>query len=330
MNALVTGGGGFLGSAIVKRLIEKGFSVTILNRRKYPELEKLGVRSVECDLADNAKVSDACAGMDMVFHAGAKAGFWGTYAQYYDANVRGTTNIIDGCLKHGVKKLIYTSSPSVVCDDADLINADESTPYAKSYLCYYSETKAEAERRVLRNNGTNGLLTVSLRPHLIWGPGDNHLIPRVIEAVKKGKLKIVGNGLNRVDVTYIDNAAEAHIQAAEALSKDSKTAGSAYFISQGEPVLLWEFINKILLGMSMEPLDKKIYFRFAYALGYCFEKFYGALHLSSEPPMTRFLASQLSKHHYFNISRAKNDFGYKASVSTADGLKKLIEYLKKA
>ncbi|HNY10036.1 MAG TPA: NAD-dependent epimerase/dehydratase family protein [Candidatus Wallbacteria bacterium] len=328
MNALVTGGGGFLGSVIVKKLVEKGVNVTILNRHKYLELEKLGVRSVECDLADNVKVSDACAGMDMVFHVGAKEGFWGKYEDYYDVNVRGTTNVIDGCLKHGVKKLIYTSTASVVFADTDLMNVDESTPYAKNHLFYYSETKAEAERRVLRNNGTNGLLTVSLRPHLIWGPGDKQIMARIIKYVKKGKLKIVGNGLNRVDITYIDNAADAHLLAADALSKDSKLAGSAYFISQGEPVLLWEFINKILLGVGIEPIDKKVSFGFAYRLGFCLEKIYGALFPSSEPPLTRFIASQFSKHHYFNISRAKKDFGYKASVSTEEGFKKLIEYLK--
>ena len=331
MKVLVTGGGGFLGSALTKKLIERGYQVSVLNRRRYPEVEKLGAVSIMADLSDSVKVADACAGMDAVFHTGAKAGVWGDYNDYYSSNVLGTKNIIDGCLKHVVKKLVYTSSPSVAYNAEDAVNMNESAPYPDKYLCYYSQTKAEAERMVMAMNGRNGLLTVSLRPHLIWGPGDNHLIPRVIKAAAEKsslrRLKIVGDGLNKVDITYIDNAVESHLNAFDALEAGSKAAGSAYFISQGEPVVLWDFINCILRGVKIAPLERKVSYYFAYLAGAAFEAIYTLFRIKSEPRMTRFLAAQLSKNHYFDISRARNEIGYLPKVSTEEGLKNLIDCL---
>jgi nucleoside-diphosphate-sugar epimerase len=332
MKILVTGGGGFLGSALVKKLIERGYQVSVLNRKRYSELEKIGAASITADISDASRVANACAGMDAVFHTAAKAGFWGDYNEYYAANVTGTKNIIDGCRKGGVEKLIYTSSPSVAYNAEEALNMDESAPYPAKYLCYYSQTKAEAERMVIAASGKDGgLLTVSLRPHLIWGPGDNHLIPRVIKAAAEKsalkRLKIVGSGLNKVDITYIDNAVEAHLNAFDALAPGAKCAGAVYFISQGEPVVLWDFINRILRGVNIAPLEKKVSFNFAYSAGMFFEALYGLFKIKSEPRMTRFLAAQLSKSHYFNISRAKNEIGYKPIVFTEEGLVKLIESL---
>ncbi len=332
MKILVTGGGGFLGSALVKKLIERGYQVSVLNRRRYAEAEKMGAVSIMADLSDADKVMEACAGMDAVFHAAAKAGFWGDYNDYYAANVTGTKNIIAGCRKHGVNKLIYTSSPSVAYSADEALNMDESAPYPAKYLCYYSQTKAEAERMVIAASGKDGgLLTVSLRPHLIWGPGDNHLIPRVIKAAAEKsalkRLKIVGSGLNKVDITYIDNAVDAHLNAFDALIPGAKCAGAVYFISQGEPVVLWEFINRILCGVNIAPLEKKVSYNFAYLAGMVFETVYRLFGIKSEPRMTRFLAAQLSKSHYFNIARARSEIGYQPKVSTEEGLVKLIESL---
>ncbi|MEZ7891989.1 MAG: NAD-dependent epimerase/dehydratase family protein [Candidatus Wallbacteria bacterium] len=327
-NILVTGGGGFLGSYVTKKLIANGAIVTILNRRKYPELEKEGARSVECGLEDFEGVRKACAGMDMVFHIGAKAGYWGKYSDYYNANVKGTENVIKACHANSIYKLIYTSSPSVVSDDCDLLNVNEEIGYAKKYLCYYSQTKAMAERLVLSANDEKSLLTVSLRPHLIWGPGDNQIIPRLIDPVRAKKLKIIGTGLNKIDITYVENAADAHLQAALALEKGSKVCGQAYFISQGEPVYMWEFVNRILKGVNLPELSQKVPFLAAYYIGAAMEFFYKTLNLKGEPPMTRFIAFQFSSHHYFDISKAKRDFGYNPRITTEEGLKRLINSLK--
>lgn len=325
---LVTGGGGFLGSYVTKKLIANGADVTILNRRKYPELEKVGARSFECALEDFDGVRKACRGIDMVFHVGAKAGYWGKYSEYYNANVKGTENVIKACRANGIYKLIYTSSPSVVSDDCDLLNANEEISYAKKYLCYYSQTKAMAERLILSANDEKSLLTVSLRPHLIWGPGDNQIIPRLIDPVRAKKLKIIGTGLNKVDITYVENAADAHLQAALALEKGSSVCGQAYFISQGEPVYMWEFVNRILKGVNLPELSRKMPFWTAYYMGASMEFFYKFFKLSGEPPMTRFIAFQFSSHHYFDISKAMRDFDYKPQISTEEGLKKLIEFIK--
>ncbi len=335
MKILVTGGGGFLGGALAKKLIQRGYQVSVLNRRRYPEIEKAGAYGIMADLSDAARVVEACAGMDAVFHTGAKAGYWGAYKEYYDTNVTGTKNVIAGCIKYKVKKLIYTSSPSVVYNAEEAINIDESVPYPEKYLCHYSRTKAQAERLVLAANGSGeggNLLTTALRPHLIWGPGDNHLMPRVIKAASETsvfkRLKIVGDGTNKVDITYIDNAVKAHLDAFDALEKGSRAAGSVYFISQGEPVVLWDFINEILIKLNIAPLNKKVSYNFAYAAGAFLEAIYSVFRIKSEPRMTRFLAAQLSKSHYFNTCRAVEEIGYHPEISTAEGIKRLIESLK--
>ena len=209
MNALVTGGGGFLGGAIVRRLVARGDHVRSLSRRRYPELDALDVEQIQGDVADLNSTQSAVQGSDVVFHVAAKAGVWGPYADYHRANVVGTQNVVAACRKHGVRRLVYTSSPSVVFDGRDLEGVDESMPYPKQYDAAYPQTKAEAERFVLAANGAD-LATVALRPHLIWGPGDNHLIPRILERGRAGRLRRVGRANKLIDSIYIDNAADAH------------------------------------------------------------------------------------------------------------------------
>jgi len=239
----VTGGGGFLGGAIVRRLLAKGFQVRSFSRGSYPELQKLGVEGMSGDLADSKATKAACEGCEIVFHVAAKAGIWGTFQEYYSANVEGTMNILAACDFNGIRKLVFTSSPSVVFDGKDLEGVDESAGYPRSYKAAYPETKAVAERAVLSQNGES-LATVALRPHLIWGPGDTHLVPGIIKRGKRGGLKRIGSENKLVDFTYIDDAAEAHLLAAERLEIGSPVAGRAFFISQGEPLPLWDFIDQ--------------------------------------------------------------------------------------
>lgn len=247
MKVLVTGGGGFLGGRIVVMLHARGDDVTALGRHRYPHLEEAGIRTVQADLRDAAAVEKACRGMEVVFHAGAVTGIWGRWRTFWDINVDGTENVIDACRQCGVLKLVYTSSPSVVFGDDDLCGVDESQPYPMWYLADYPQTKALAEQAVLDAN-CQTLTTVALRPHLIWGPGDPHLIPRVIDRARRGRLIQVGDGTNLVDITYIDNAADAHLKAADRLSPDAACAGKPYFVSQGEPVELWPWLGQILRG----------------------------------------------------------------------------------
>ncbi len=322
MKALVTGGGGFLGTAICRQLILAGADVLNFSRGAYPHLEALGVRTFRGDLADREAVSEAARGRNIVFHAGAKAGLWGPYEEYRCVNVDGTRNVIDACRERGISRLVYTSSPSVVFSGVDLEGVDESVPYPDRFEAHYPATKAEAERLVVAANGPE-LATVSLRPHLIWGPGDNHLLPRIVARRKAGTLRRVSGAPKRVDSIYIDNAAEAHLLAADRLKPGSKIAGKVYFISNGEPLPVWDLIDRFLAAAHLSPVDKSVSPRLAYAAGAVLETVYGLLGITAEPRMTRFLARELSTAHWFDISAARRDLGYTPKVSIKEGLRRL-------
>ena len=330
MKTLVTGGGGFLGRHIVMKLLARGDKVRVLGRRPYPDLAALGVETVCADLQDAAAVESACLGMDAVFHVAGLAGYWGPWDSYYGPNVVGTQNVLSGCRKAGVRKLIYTSTPSVVSAPGNLEHADERVPYPTHYDCPYPATKAEAERLVLAANGNDGLLTVSLRPHLIYGPGDPHLFPRIIERARRGLLIQVGDGTNKVDITYVENAADAHLLAADRLGAGSPVNGRAYFISQGAPVILWPWINLILERLGLPAVRRKISHGAARTVGAAMEMAYTVLPLRGEPRMTRFLADQLATSHYFDISKARQDLGYAPRIGTEDGLERTITSLQAA
>ena len=327
MKAVVTGGGGFLGGAVARLLRQRGDSVRSFTRSRYPWLDEVGVEQSLGDLANLEAVERAVTGCDVVFHVAAKAGVWGRYSDFFDTNVTGTQNVIAACKKHGVRRLVYTSTPSVVHAGKDVEGANESLPYPKHFEAYYSETKAKAEKAVLAANGPD-LATVSLRPHLIFGPGDPHLIPRIIAAAKAGKLKRIGTKTITVDVTYIDNAAQAHLDAADRLDIGTPPAGKAYFLSNGEPVELWPFIARVLAEAGAPPVTKSVSAWKAKLAGRVMEVLYWLLPLPGEPPMTRFVASQLSTSHWYDISAARRDLGYAPKVSVEDGLKRLGERLR--
>lgn len=323
MHNLVTGANGFLGLYIVEQLVARGERVSAYCRRRTAELDALGVETTLGDIRDAEATAAVCKEIDVVFHTAAVAGVWGPWKLFYETNTLGTRNVIAACLRHGVKKLVYTSSPSVTFDGKEQCGADETAPYPKRWLCHYPHTKALAEQEVLKANGRDGLLTCSLRPHLIWGPRDRQLVPRVIERARQGKLMRVGDGKNLIDMVYVENAALAHLQAADHLAPNSPVAGSAYFISQGKPVNCWEWIDELLALQGLPPVKRAIPVGAAYAIGATLEAAYTVLGKKSEPRMTRFLALQLGKSHYFDIRRARNDFGYVPQVSKEDGMDRL-------
>jgi nucleoside-diphosphate-sugar epimerase len=327
MKALVTGGGGYLGLAIVRLLHQRGDQVRSLARNVYPALEALGVEQIRGDLADARAVTKAAAGCDLVFHVAAKAGVWGDYQDYYRANVVGTDNVIAACRAHGIDKLVYTSSPSVVFDGKDMEGVDESVPYPNHFEAHYPLTKAEAEQLVLAANGPK-LATTVLRPHLIWGPGDNHLVPRILDRGARGRLRRIGNRPCLVDTLYIDNAALAHLQAADHLAVGSPVAGKAYFLAQGEPKPVWDVVDRILAAGNLPPVTCAISPQLAYAAGWLLEQTYTLLRLSGEPPMTRFVARELSTAHWFDLSAARRDFGYEPRISFDEGMERLAAWLK--
>ncbi|HMP01187.1 MAG TPA: NAD-dependent epimerase/dehydratase family protein [Gemmatales bacterium] len=322
MKVLVTGAGGFLGQAVCRGLLQRGAEVSGLARSRYLALEAQGIRMMRGDAADRAAVAAAVAGQEIVVHTAAKAGVWGPAAEYQRTNAIGTENILAACREAGVTRLVYTSSPSVVFTGRDQENLDESAPYPDRYEAAYPESKAAAERAVLKANGPD-LATVALRPHLIWGPGDPHIAPRLVARARSGRLRIVGSGQNRVDATYIDNAAHAHLLAVERLAPGSPLAGRAYFIANGEPMPLWELVNGILAAHGVAPITRKVPAWVAVAAGTVCEAWHRAWRLADEPLMTRFVAHELATSHWFNLEAARRDLGYAPIVTVAEGLKRL-------
>jgi nucleoside-diphosphate-sugar epimerase len=326
---LVTGGTGFLGRAIVERLLLQGRVVAVAARTPAPDLEARGVRFIRVSLEDARGVREACRGMQAVFHTAAKVGVWGRRADYFRINVLGTRALIDGCRIHGVRRLVHTSTPSVVYNGRDLAGADESLPLTTHCPSPYPLTKAAAEAEVLAAHGPE-LATVALRPHLIWGPGDPHLVPRILARARSGRLRIVGEGSNRVDMVHIDNAADAHIAAEWALAgADSCAGGKAYFITNGEPVVLWEWINGLLAALGVAPVTRRLSLRAAMAIGLACEAAWSVLPLGSEPPMTRFVAAELAKDHWFDITAARRDLGFSPRVGMAQGTSELVRILRR-
>jgi len=324
---IVTGGGGFVGKAVVRLLLARGIGATVIGRNDYPDVVEMGATVVRGDIRDRQFLTTVFRDHDTVFHVAAKAGIWGDYQDYFSINVQGTENVLAACRSNAVKRLVYTSTPSVVFRGGDLTGVDEGAPYAVQFLCHYAETKVLAEKMVLGAN-CRQLLTTALRPHLVWGPGDTNLIPRLLARGRSRQLKIVGSSDNLVDISYIDNVASAHLLAAENLENAASAAGQAYFISQGEPVNLWNWINELFSRLEIPPVTKQVSFGKAYAAGFVFEKLYSLFGRSEEPPMTRFLAEQLAKSHWFSMAKARRNLGYNPAVSTAEGVDRLVAWLR--
>ena len=328
MRILVTGGGGFLGLALCRGLRERGHEVVSFQRSHSPPLAALGVGQVRGDLADANAVLHAANGVDAVFHNAAKAGAWGSYDSYHQANVVGTRNVLAACRAHGIGRLVHTSTPSVThraTHPVEGLGADE-VPYGEDFQAPYAATKAIAEQEALAANDAT-LAVVALRPRLIWGPGDSNILPRLVERSRAGRLRIVGSGDNRVDTTYIDNAAQAHFDAFEHLRPGAACAGKAYFISNGEPLPIREVLNRLLAAAGAPPVTQSISFKAAYRIGAVCERLWPLLRLRGEPPMTRFLAEQLSTAHWYSMEPARRDFGYVPAVSFEEGLRRLAASL---
>lgn len=327
MRALVTGGGGFMGAALARKLRERGDEVRVFGRGSYPELEALGIDCMKGDIADYEAVRAACDDRDTVFHAAAKIGLWGKYEDFYAVNVDGTKNVLRACLENGIGKLVFTGSPSVVFHGGDVSGVDESAPYPKNFDSFYSETKALSEKMVLAADHDK-LSTVSLRPHFIWGPGDRNLLPRVIAMQKAGRLRRIGDDNKLIDTIYIDDCVDAHVLAAIQLSPLSEIAGKAYFLSGGDPRPFWEIVDRMLGAAGLPPVEARMPKPLAYFLAGACERAWKLLRLTSEPPLTKFLVDTLTTSHWFDITAAKRDLGWKPKVKIEDGMERVKRWLR--
>jgi 2-alkyl-3-oxoalkanoate reductase len=320
---LVTGGGGFIGGALVRRLLADGVRVRSVSRGHYRDLEALGVEQIRGDLGDPAVAARAVTDCGTVFHVAAKAGIWGSKASFWRSNVEATDHLIAASRAAGVTRFVFTSSPSVAQTDSGCAGGDESQPIPATHRTHYQASKALSEARVLAANAPE-LGTVALRPRLVWGPGDRHLVPRLVARAEQGRLRLVDGGGAAVDSTVIDNAVDAHVLAADALDGESSAcAGKAYFISNGEPRPMGTLINQLLEASGAPTVDKGISGRFAFVLGAGLEAIWTVFRLGGEPPMTRFLARQLSTPNWYDLSAAARDLGYRPAVSLDEGLERL-------
>jgi nucleoside-diphosphate-sugar epimerase len=335
MRLLVTGASGFIGLALTKALIGRGHHVVALNRSAPDALAALAregsVTIVRGDVSDREAVRSAASGVGGVFHVAAKAGVVGPYRDYYEANVRGTDHVIEAMKLHGVEKLVFTSSPSVVHGGSDVEGLDESAPYPEHHSAPYPETKAIAERAVMAANGSalsNGkrLLTVSLRPHLVWGPGDPNLAPRILQRARANRLVLVGGGHATIDATHLDSAVHAHLCAWDSLAPGAACAGRTYFIAQGEPMPVRAIIFGLLRAAGLPERARAVPLPVALATGSIVERLFAWSRPDTEPPLTRFIAEQLGTSHYFDLSAARRDLGYEAPISTEEGLRRLATF----
>lgn len=312
---LVTGYGGFLGAEVTRQLLAAGYQVRGLARGTYPELQALGVEVLCGDIADRLTVLSACAGCDAVVHTAAKAGVWGAWRDYYRINTLATSHLLEGAHQHSVTAFVHCSSPSVTFAGMPQSGVDESVPYPDRWLCAYPHTKALAEQAVLGAARVGRVRTCALRPHLIWGLGDPHLFPRVIERARQGRLRRVGSGENLIDVVHVTNAARAHVQAVEKLlAGNAELNGQAMFLTDDDPIACWEWISHILQTAGVPVPKREISYAAAYRLGGMLEGVYRLLRIKSEPPMTRFVAAQMAMDHYFDITRARRLLDYRPSV----------------
>ena len=329
MRVLVTGGGGFLGSHVVRELLAGGHEVRSLSRAEYPALAKLGVRTFQVDLAAGGPILEqALEGVQGVVHCAAKAGLAGPRESYLQANFVGTKNLLAASQRAGVTRFVHTSSPSVCFAGTDHVQAGADLPLSTQFLSAYPESKALAEKAVLAAHDPSGMATTALRPHLIFGPGDPHLIPRLIERAKKRKLIRVGSGKNEVSLTFVENAAHAHVLALQTLDENSPAGGKGYFVGQAEPVLLWPWIDELLLNLDLPPIKRHMPAKLAYAIGALCEGLFRILRKKGDPPMTRFLAAQLSTSHSYDLGPIQRDFAYRELVPLAEATERTVTALR--
>ena len=322
IKVLVTGGGGFVGMALIRRLVKSDYFVSTFSRSIYNEHKKLGVKIFQGNISSLPEIENACAGIDVVFHVAAKVGVWGAYKDFYDINIIGTENVIKACKKNGVKKLIFTSSASVIFDGSNLEGVNELVGYPKTPVSNYTSTKAQAEQLVLNAN-SNSLKTISLRPHLVWGPGDTQLIPKILIRAKSGRLKQVGEKNYLIDTTFINNLIDAQILAMGKMDINPDLCGRAFFITNGKPIPVWEFLNSIIKSAGLPEVKKSIPKFVALMVAWILEKAHLIFRIKKEPFITRFVIHELCTHHWFDISAAEKLLDYSPKIDFETGIQKL-------
>lgn len=324
-NVLITGGGGFLGQVISKKCVERGDRVWSFSRRNHSNLSGMGVTQIQGDVADENAINKACEGKDLVFHLAARMGLWGRFSTYYKTNVKGTRNVIAACKMAGVPVLVYTSSTSVIMD-----NTGHYLPiggrYPEKFGSNYAMSKAFAEQAVIRA-ADQDLRCAILRPHMIWGPGDMSGGPSFLR--ERRWIVKIGNGMNSVSGIYIDNAAHAHLLAADKVALDPSLSGKTFFLAQDDPFLLWDFIERIQQWSGQKRIIGAIPYTVAMNISGMMEWVYKSSCIKSTPFLTRNLVGELSGFHVFDTKALNNELGFSPEISVDTGLEIYQKWLKK-
>jgi nucleoside-diphosphate-sugar epimerase len=328
MLVLVTGGTGFLGSKVAEKILAlKGdFKLRILSRRALPGCEEKGVEVAIGDLRDFSSLKKATEGVNAVIHTAAKAGIWGDPEEYKEINQEGARKLLIAAEENGARYFIHTSTASVVYQGKDLLGVDESAPYDENFPDPYPVTKVFAEKLILSKN-SDYFKTLSLRPHIIWGPGDPHFVPRILERARKGKLRLFKGGPYIFDSIYVDNAADAHVEALLKLIQGAPVDGRAYFIAQNEPLDSRDFINRVLAAANLPKATPTLSPKLGLAGARVIEFFWKLFNIKKEPPVTVFSALNLTTSHYFNLERSKKLLGFVPKVSLDEGFERLKAFL---
>lgn len=324
MRVLLTGATGFLGRALARRLAEAGHGVAALVRERDAGLAELGIEQLNGDITSLDAVIAAAAGCEAVVHTAAEIAPLGRIDDYYDVNVRGTDNVLAASEIGGVRKLVFTSCAGVVIDRGDLNGVNETQRPPARAPSPYLATKAIAERHVLAANGPK-FATVALRPHLLWGPGESRLLPRLAALARSGRLRLFGEPGKKIDSCYIDNAADAHLAALERLEPGAAIAGKAYFITQGEPASVEGFINGLLRAAGFPAEMRRLSPGFARVLAATAplrRAFTGA-----EPLLTAEALVLFGQTAWFNIAAARRELGYQPRVGMSEGFARVSAHL---
>ncbi|KDN97735.1 MULTISPECIES: NAD-dependent epimerase/dehydratase family protein [Pseudomonas] len=312
MRILVTGASGFIGGRFARFALEQGFDVRVNGRRAegVEHLVRRGAQFIPGDLNDPDLARRLCQGVEAVVHCAGAVGNWGRYQDFYQGNVVVTENVVEACLKEHVRRLVHLSSPSICFNGRSQLGiTEEQVP--RRFHNHYGATKHLAEQKVFGAQEF-GLEVLALRPHFVTGAGDVSIFPRLLQMQRKRRLAIIGNGLNKVDFTSVQNLNEALVSA---LLADEAALGQAYNISNGHPLPLWDVVNYVMRQMHLPQVTRYRSYGLAYSLAALNE---GACLLwpgRPQPTLSRLGTQVMSKDFTLDISRARQLLDYRPSVS---------------
>lgn len=324
-SCLVIGGGGFFGRHLVEKLLERGYDVGVFDVRETFSDDR--VKFFVGDLCNKQDLLPALEDVSVVFHCATPSPLSNNRDLFHKVNYQGTLTVIDACKEQGVKALVLTSSASVVYSGKDIKNGDESLPYARKPMDYYTETKILQEKTVLENN-CESLATVAIRPHGIFGSRDPHLVPTAVRLARAGKMKfMIGNGKNLVDFTFVENVVHGHILAADHLKPGSEISGKAFNITNDEPVEFWSFMSRIIVGLGYAAPKYRIPYFLVYMIALIIQVFVAILRpvKTIRPTFTPMTVALAATHHYYSCDRAKAAFGYAPVVPLDSAIKVTVE-----